>query len=60
MDQWSKEIARRSGVCVPQGHATYRDRLKGMEMLLTRTQAGPGRTGKQEQEQTSRNLVQAF
>ena len=38
----------------------YRDRLKGMQILLSRTQAGPGRTGKQEQEQTSRNHVQAF
>ena len=39
---------------------TYRDRLKSMQILLSRTQAGPGRTGKQEQEQTSRNHVQAF
>ena len=38
----------------------YRDRLKGMQILLNRTQAVPGRTGKQEQEQTSRNHVQAF
>ena len=38
----------------------YRDRLKGMQILLSRTQAGAGRTGKQEQEQTSRNHVQAF
>ena len=38
----------------------YRDRLKGMQILLSRTQAGPGRAVKQEQEQTSRNHVQAF
>ena len=38
----------------------YRDRLKGMQILLGRSQAGAGRTGKQEQEQTSRNHVQAF
>ena len=38
----------------------YRDRLKGMQILLGRTQAGSGKTGKQEQEQTSRNHVQAF
>ena len=31
-----------------------------MQILLSRTQAGAGRTGKQEQEQTSRNHVQAF
>ena len=38
----------------------YRDRLKGMQILLSRTQAGAGRTVQQEQEQTSRNHVQAF
>ena len=38
----------------------YRDRLKSMQILLSRTDAGPGRTGKQEQEQTSHNYVQAF
>ena len=38
----------------------YRDRLKGMQILLSMTQAGSGRTGKQEQEQRSRNHVQAF
>ena len=27
----------------------YRERLKGMHILLSGTQAGPGRTGKQEQ-----------
>ena len=31
-----------------------------MYFLLSRTQAGPGRTGKQEQEETSRNHVQTF
>ena len=31
-----------------------------MQILLSRTQAGPGRKGKQEQEQTSRNHVQVF
>ena len=38
----------------------YIDRLKGVQILLCRTQAGPGRTFKVEQEQTSRNHVQAF
>ena len=38
----------------------YRDWLKGVQILLSRTQAGPGRTVKAEQEQTSRNHVQAF
>ena len=38
----------------------YRDRLKGMQILLSMTQAGPGITGKQEQEQTSPNHVQTL
>ena len=33
---------------------------KGLLILLSRTQAGPGRTGKQEQEQISRNHVQTI
>ena len=41
-------------------YGMYRDRLKGMQILLSRTQAGAGRAGKQEQEETSRNHVQAF
>ena len=28
----------------------YRDRLKGLQILLSRTQAGPGRSVKEEQE----------
>ena len=38
----------------------YRDRLKGVQILLSRTQAGPGRKVKQEQEEISANHVQAF
>ena len=38
----------------------YRDRLNGMQILLNRTQARPGRAVKQEQEQNSRNHVQTF
>ena len=33
---------------------------KGMQILLSRTLAGPGRTVKQEQEEISRNHVQNF
>ena len=33
---------------------------KGLHVLLSRTQAGPGRTVKQEQEEISRNHVQTF
>ena len=38
----------------------YRGGNKGMFVLLSRTQAGPGRTVKQEQEDISRNHVQTF
>ena len=38
----------------------YRDRLKGVQNLLSNSQAGPGRKVKQEQEEISRNRVQTF
>ena len=38
----------------------YRGEQKGMQILLSMTQARPGRAVKQEQEQNSRNHVQAF
>ena len=38
----------------------YRGGNKGLHVLLSRTQAGPGRTVKQEQEDISRSHVQAF
>ena len=38
----------------------YRGEIKGMYILLSRTQARPGRAGKQEQEENSRNYVKAF
>ena len=38
----------------------YRGTNKGLHVLLSRTQAGPGRTVKQEQEEISRNHVQTF
>ena len=47
-------------MCLLLSYQKYRDRLKGVQILLSRTQAGPGRTVKQEQEQISRNHVQAF
>ena len=37
-----------------------RGELKGLNVLLSRTQAGPGRAVMQEQEENSRNQVQAF
>ena len=38
----------------------YRARNKCMQILLSNNQTGPGRTVKQEQEEISRNHVQAF
>ena len=38
----------------------YSDRLKGLHILLSNSQAGPGRKVKQEQEEIYRNHVQAF
>ena len=48
------------GYLVLYHQGTYRERLKGMQILLSGTQAGPSRTGKQELEQISRNHVQTF
>ena len=45
----------------PEGQPQYyRAPGKSMYFLLSRTQAGPGRTVKQEQEEISRNHVQTF
>ena len=38
----------------------YRGGNKGLHVLLSMTQAGPGRTVKQKQEEISRNHVQTF
>ena len=38
----------------------YKERLKGVHILLSNSQAGPGETAKQEQEEISRNHVQTF
>ena len=35
----------------------YRERLKGVQLLLSNSKAGPGREVKQEQEEISRNHV---
>ena len=40
--------------------SSYRGANKRLHILLSRTQAGPGRTVKQEQEEISRNHVQIF
>ena len=42
------------------GERTYRSEKKSLQILLSRTKAGPGRKVKQEQEEISRNHVQAF
>ena len=48
------KLPARPEICV------YRAPGKSMYFLLSRTQAGPGRTVKQEQEEISRNHVQTF
>ena len=40
------------------GHHMYRDEIYSLQNLLSMTQAGPGRTVKQEQEENSPNHVQ--
>ena len=41
-------------------HGAYRDRLKGVQILLSNSQAGPGRKVKQEQEEISCKHIHAF
>ena len=41
-------------------HCTYRAEKKSLQILLSSTQAGPGRKVKQEQEEISSNHVQTF
>ena len=43
-----------------ESRPNYGARNKGLQMLLSNSQAGPGRTVKQEQEDISCNHVQAF
>ena len=71
---WLREISSRScltvwlgpawlllnKICSPLFWALYRDRLKGVQILLSNSQAGPGRKIKQGQEEISRNHVQAI
>ena len=38
----------------------YREPAKGLQILLSKTQAGPGRAVKEEQEEISPNHVQAI
>ena len=56
------EIERRVAVVVHHVRFAllYRGVNKGLFVLLSRTQAEPGRTVKQEQEEVSRNHVQTF
>ena len=46
------------GLCTME--CIYRGANKGLHVLLSRTQAGPDRTAKHEQEEISRNHVQTF
>ena len=49
-----------SSVSVRCPVSLYRARTKGLEILLSNSQAGSGRKVKQEQEEISRNHVQTF
>ena len=42
----------------PAAEVLYRDEIYSLQILLSRTQAGPGRTVKQQQEEISPNHVQ--
>ena len=56
----SSYSAARLGDASPQQLRHYRTRNKGMQILLSNSQAGSGRTVKQEQEEISCNHGQAF
>ena len=64
VDEWNFVTATRVLICWAgaqiQMSRIYRARNKGMHILLSNSQAGSGRTTKQEQEEISRNHVQAF
>ena len=45
------------GVLLDWGYNSYRDELYSLQILLSRTQAGPGKTVNQEQEEISPNHV---
>ena len=60
-DSWGSHMRQHERAADPvSSYSTYRDRLKGVQILLSNSQAGPGRKVKQEQEEISRNHVQAF
>ena len=62
--EWDGECdkaSRRPAISPPSQSLTlYRGANKGLYVLLSRTQAGPGRTVKQEHDEISRNHVQTF
>ena len=56
----SKFAGRFSGSYTGTTRSKYRGELKGLQILLSYSHAGPGRKAKQGQEEISRNQVQAF
>ena len=56
----STKIVFAADASVADGLEQYRGGNKGLFVLVSRTQAGPGRAVKQEQEEISRNHVQTF
>ena len=57
-----RSLAFDNAKCTGEGHwmriSLYRDEIYSLQIFLSRTQAGPGRTVKKEQEEISPNLVQ--
>ena len=55
-----RTVAVREGIISLDFPKQYSARNKGMQILLSNSRAEPGRTVKQEQEEISRNHIQAF
>ena len=55
-----RTVAVREGIISLDFPKQYSARNKGMQILLSNSRAGPGRTVKQQQEEISRNHVPSF
>ena len=55
---WGDLRVQRAMVNLTQMSMGYRDEIYSLQIVLSRTKAGPGRTVKQEQEEISPNHVQ--
>ena len=57
---FSTSVTVKAGRPVVQHSSLYRDEINSLQIQLSRTQAGPDRAVKQEQEQISPNHIQRF